>query len=160
MKVAKNAVVSIHYTLTAPDGQVLDSSSGGEPLAYVHGLGNLIPGLEARLEGHGKGEPFDVTLAAADGYGERDERLVQKIQRNQLPPTIDLELGLELQARGPQGDLVVTVVAIEDQTVTLDGNHPLAGMELHFVGEIVDVRAASGEELAHGHVHGAGGHHH
>ncbi|MSR62402.1 MAG: peptidylprolyl isomerase [Planctomycetes bacterium] len=160
MKVAKNAVVSIHYTLTAPDGQVLDSSSAGEPLAYVHGLGNLIPGLEARLEGHGKSEPFDVTLAAVDGYGERDERLVQKIERNQLPPSIELELGLELQARGPQGDMVVSVVAIEGQTVTLDGNHPLAGMELHFVGEIVDVRSASGEELAHGHVHGAGGHHH
>jgi len=159
MKVAKNAVVSIHYTLTAPDGQVLDSSSGGEPLAYVHGLGNLIPGLEARLEGQDKGTPFDVTLAAADGYGERDERLVQKIERTQLPPTIDLELGLELQAKGPQGDMVVTVVAIEDETVTLDGNHPLAGMELHFVGEIVDVRAASREELSHGHVHGAGGHH-
>jgi FKBP-type peptidyl-prolyl cis-trans isomerase SlyD len=160
MQVAKHAVVSIDYTLTAPDGEVLDSSEGGEPLAYVHGTDALIPGLEAELEGKVKGTRFDVFVDPAQGYGERDESLVHKVERQKLPPGIELELGLQLQARGPEGDLIVTVIALEGERVTLDGNHPLAGMRLHFVGEIKDVRAATREELAHGHVHGAGGHHH
>ena len=160
MQVARNAVVSIHYTLTSPEGEQLDSSHGGAPLAYVHGTGSLIPGLEAALEGHAKGERFDVRVPPAVGYGERDERLVKEISRKELPPGIELELGLELAARSDDGDLIVTGVGLEGERVTLDGNHPLAGMELHFVGEIVDVRAATSEELAHGHVHGAGGHEH
>lgn len=160
MQVAKHAVVSIDYTLTAPDGEVLDSSQGGEPLAYVHGTDALIPGLESELEGKKKGDRFDVHVEPGDGYGERDERLVHEVEKKQLPPGIELEIGLQLQAKGPDGDLIVTVVALQEERVTLDGNHPLAGMRLHFVGEIKDVRAATREELAHGHVHGAGGHHH
>jgi FKBP-type peptidyl-prolyl cis-trans isomerase SlyD len=160
MQIAKHAVVTIDYTLTAPDGEVLDSSEGGEPLAYVHGIGNLVPGLEQALEGKLKGERFDVRVAAAEGYGERDERLVQVVARKQLPAGVELEIGTQLQARGKEGDFVVTVVKLEGDSVTLDGNHPLAGIDLKFVGEIRDVRAATREELAHGHVHGAGGHHH
>jgi FKBP-type peptidyl-prolyl cis-trans isomerase SlyD len=159
-QVAAESVVTIHYTLTAPDGEVIDSSQGGDPLAYVHGTGSLIPGLESELEGKAKGHRFDVTVEPEEGYGERDERLVHEVTRAQLPPGVELELGLQFQAQSPEGDLVVTVVGLEGDRVTLDGNHPLAGMPLHFVGEIVDVRPATEEELQHGHVHGPGGHHH
>lgn len=160
MLVAKHAVVTLDYTLSGPDGAVLDTSSGGEPLAYVHGTEALVPGLEAHLEGKQRGDHFDVHVEAAQGYGLRDERLVQSVDRKELPPDLELEIGLELQARGPHGDLIVTVVALQDQRVTLDGNHPLAGMRLHFSGEIRDVRAATRDELLHGHVHGPGAHHH
>jgi len=160
MQVAKHAVVTIAYTLTAPDGEVLDTSEGGEPLAYVHGTGSLVPGLEAALEGKNKGDRFQVHVAPEQGYGERDEALVQVIERQKLPPGLELEVGVQLQARGEDGDLVVTVVKLEEGRVTLDGNHPLAGLQLHFVGEIRDVRAATRVELEHGHVHGPGGHHH
>jgi FKBP-type peptidyl-prolyl cis-trans isomerase SlyD len=157
MQVAKHAVVTISYTLKAPDGEVLDTSDGGEPLAYVHGTGSLVPGLEAALEGKSKGHSFDVRVAPAEGYGERDERLVQELDRKQLPPGMELEVGQQLQAQSPDGDLIVTVVKLAGERVTLDGNHPLAGMTLQFTGEIRDVRAATHAELAHGHVHGPGG---
>lgn len=160
MNVSKNAVVTIAYTLTAPDGEVLDTSEGSEPLAYVHGTGSLVTGLESELEGKQKGHRFDVNVAAADGYGERDERLVHEVSRAKLPPGMELEVGTQLQAKGADGNWIVTVVELEGDRVTLDGNHPLAGMALHFVGEVRDVREATREELAHGHVHGAGGHAH
>lgn len=159
MRVAKHVVVSIDYTLTAPDGEVLDSSSGGEPLAYLHGTGALVPGLEAALEGKGVGEPFDVVLTPAEGYGERDEGLVQTLERSELPPDIELELGLQLLARGPEGERILTVVGLEGTSVALDANHPLAGIALHFVGAVRELRAPTEEELAHGHVHGPHGHH-
>ncbi|NOT30917.1 MAG: peptidylprolyl isomerase [Planctomycetes bacterium] len=160
MQIAKHSVVTLEYTLTAPDGEVLDSSKGGQPLAYVHGTEALVPGLERELEGKRKGDRFDVHVAPDDGYGAREEHLVHDVTRAQLPPGLELEVGLQLQAKGPDGDLIVTIVALSGELVTLDGNHPLAGMELHFTGEVVDVRAASREELAHGHVHGQGGHAH
>jgi FKBP-type peptidyl-prolyl cis-trans isomerase SlyD len=160
MQVAKHAVVTIEYTLTAPDGEVIDTSTGREPLAYVHGTEALVPGLERELEGKKSGDRFDVKVAPDDGYGERDEGLVHSVTRAQLPPGIGLEVGLQLQAKSPDGDLIVTIVALEGERVTLDGNHPLAGMELHFTGQVVGVRAATREELSHGHVHGAGGHAH
>jgi FKBP-type peptidyl-prolyl cis-trans isomerase SlyD len=159
MQIAKHAVVTIAYTLTAPDGEVLDTSEGGEPLTYLHGTGALIPGLESELEGKTKGERFDVHVEPADGYGERDERLVQDVERRQLPPGIKLEIGSQLEAQGPDGALIVTVVKLAGERVTLDANHPLAGMALKFVGEIREVRAATRDELSHGHVHGPGGHH-
>lgn len=160
MQIQKHAVVSLEYTLTDPAGEVLDTSEGGEPLAYVHGTESLIPGLEARLEGLVKGARFDVHVEPDEGYGKRNEGLVHSVPRDQLPPDIELEVGMQLQARSPEGDLVVTIVALEGEQVTLDGNHPLAGMRLHFVGEIKDVRMATAEELAHGHVHGPGAHSH
>jgi FKBP-type peptidyl-prolyl cis-trans isomerase SlyD len=156
MQIAKHTVVALDYTLTAPDGEVLDSSSGGPPLEYVHGIGALVPGLESRLEGKQKGERFEVRVPAAEGYGERDERLVQEVPRSRLPAGLTLELGTQLQARGKDGEMVLTVVKLEAERVTLDGNHPLAGMDLQFAGEIRDVRAATQDELAHGHVHGEG----
>ena len=160
MNVTKNSVVTIDYILTAPDGEVLDTSEGGEPLVYVHGTGSIVPGLEAELEGKSSGHRFDVKIAPGEGYGERDERLVHQVSRAKLPPNIELEVGTQLQARGPDGDWIVTVVALAGDRVTLDGNHPLAGMPLHFVGEVKGVREATREELAHGHVHGPGGHEH
>ena len=160
MRVAKHVVVSLAYTLTAPDGEVLDTSEGGEPLAYLHGVGALVPGLEAALEGQEKGHRFDVRLQPAEGYGERDEKLVQVIERKALPKELELELGLQLVARGPEGERIVTVIGLEGPDVVLDANHPLAGMVLRFVGEVRDLRAATAEELAHGHVHGPHGHGH
>jgi len=160
MKIARHSVVTIEYTLTSPDGEVLDTSKGGDPLSYLHGVGMLIPGLEKNLEGRGAGEAFDVKVAPHEGYGLRDERLVHKVTKQQLPAGLEVEIGLELSARGPEGELVMTVVAVEGEQVTLDGNHPLAGIELHFTGEVKGVREATKDELSHGHVHGAGGHHH
>jgi FKBP-type peptidyl-prolyl cis-trans isomerase SlyD len=160
MQVSKHAVVTIRYTLESPEGEVLDTSEGGAPLAYVHGTDSIVPGLERALAGKTKGESFDVRVAPEQGYGSRDESLVHSVTRAQLPPGLELEVGAQLVARGPDGDTVVTVVALEGEDVTLDGNHPLAGMELRFHGAIEDVRAATREELAHGHVHGPGGHHH
>lgn len=154
MKIAKDSVVSIHYTLKDGSGAVLDSSSGAEPLAYLHGNGNLVPGLEAALEGKGKGAKLDVTVAPAEGYGPRDEKLVQKVPKRMF------EGGVDVGQRFHAGPSVVTVTHIQGDMVTVDANHPLAGQDLHFSVEVMDVRAASEEELEHGHVHGAGGHHH
>jgi len=160
MPIAHNDVVSIHYTLKDDADKVLDSSAGGEPLAYLHGHGNLIPGLESALTGHEVGERLKVTVPAADGYGEYDRALVQRVPRRALKGIADLRVGMRLQAGTEQGPRAVTVTHIAGDMVTLDGNHPLAGQNLNFEVEITAVRAASEEELAHGHVHGAGGHHH
>ena len=159
MKIQEHSVVSIDYTLTNAEGEILDTSNGDEPLTYIHGVGGLIPGLEAELEGKGVGSAFKVKIAPEDAYGVRDERKVARVPRNQLPEG-DIEEGMQFQARGPEGVEVVTVVEVTDDAVTLDGNHPLAGFELHFDVTVVAVRAATEEELEHGHVHGPGGHHH
>ncbi len=154
MQIAKDSVVSIHYTLTDDAGAVLDSSDGNEPLAYLHGNGNLIPGLEAELTGKAKGAKLEVKVAPKDGYGEFDPQLVHQVPKRQFDG--DIEVGQRFHA----GPSVVTVTKILGDMVTVDGNHPLAGKSLHFKVEVMDVRAATEEELEHGHVHGAGGHHH
>jgi FKBP-type peptidyl-prolyl cis-trans isomerase SlyD len=160
MPIALNDVVSIHYTLRDDADKVLDSSAGREPLAYLHGHGNLIPGLERALAGHEVGERLKVTVPAADGYGEYEQALVQKVPRRTLKGIANLRVGMRLQAGTEHGHRAVTVTHIAGDMVTLDGNHPLAGQNLNFEVEITAVRAASEEELAHGHVHGDGGHHH
>jgi len=154
MKIAKHAVASIHYTLKDGAGAVLDSSDGNEPLAYIHGIGNLVPGLETALEGKASGDKLSVSVAPADGYGPRDDKLVQKVPKRMFEGSV--ELGMRFHA----GPSVVTVTLIQGDMVTVDANHPLAGQDLHFTVEVIDVRDASEEELEHGHVHGAGGHHH
>lgn len=158
MPIAPNDVVTIHYTLTDDADKVIDSSSGGEPLAYLHGHGNIIPGLERELAGKSVGERLTVRVPAAEGYGEYDRALVQKVPRRTLKGIANLRVGLRLQA----GHQPVTVTHIAGDMVTLDGNHPLAGQNLKFDVEITAVRPATEEELAHGHVHvhGSGGHHH
>ncbi|MCX5661390.1 MAG: peptidylprolyl isomerase [Planctomycetota bacterium] len=161
MKIAQHKVVTINYKLTDPKGQVIDTSEGREPLVYIHGGGNLIPGLESALEGKGAGDRIDVTIAPEHGYGLRNEELVQPVPRKSFPGVKVLEVGMQFRAQGPDGQRVVTVVSFgKDDEVMVDGNHPLAGMPLHFDVTVVTVRAATKEELDHGHVHGPGGHHH
>jgi len=161
MAVASDCVVTIHYTLKDDAGTVLDRSSPEEPLAYLHGHGNIIPGLEKQLDGKESGDALAVTLAPAEGYGEYDDRLVQSVPRQALQGIKDVKPGMRLQAQTEQGPQAVTVTEVLTDTVTLDGNHPLAGKSLHFDVQIEDVRPATKEELSHGHVHGPDeGHHH
>jgi FKBP-type peptidyl-prolyl cis-trans isomerase SlyD len=160
MQIIENSVVSFHYTLTDKDGQVIDSSAGNAPLTYLHGVGQIVPGLENALLGKTVGEKLDVEVSAAEGYGEHHDFMVQQVPREAFQGVDEIEPGMQFQAQTPQGGMTVTVTAVDATTVTVDGNHPLAGKNLFFAVEIVSVRAASSEELEHGHVHGEGGHHH
>jgi FKBP-type peptidyl-prolyl cis-trans isomerase SlyD len=161
MQISSQKVVTIDYTLTDNQNAVLDSSEGGEPLAYIHGIGNLIPGLENALEGKAAGDAFRVAIQPDQAYGERRENLVQTLPRQHFDGVDNLEVGMQFQASTQDGDTqIVTVVAIQGDQVTVDGNHPLAGQTLNFEVLVVEVRDATAEELEHGHVHGPGGHHH
>jgi FKBP-type peptidyl-prolyl cis-trans isomerase SlyD len=160
MSIAQDQVVSIHYTLRNDAGEVLDSSAKGEPLTYLHGHGNLIPGLERELAGKTTGDKLNVKVAPADAYGEYDKALVQRVPRRALKGVPDVRVGLRLQAQTERGPRAVTVTQLTGDLVTLDGNHPLAGQNLNFEVEVGAVRPASAEELEHGHVHGPDGHHH
>jgi FKBP-type peptidyl-prolyl cis-trans isomerase SlyD len=160
MAIARNSVVTIHYTLKDDAGEVLDSSASGEPIAYLHGYGNLVPGLERELEGKDVGDKLSVQVSAAEGYGEYDRQLVQQVPRRQLKGIPDVAAGMRLQAQTSHGPRTVTVTHVASDMVTIDGNHPLAGKILNFEVEIAGVRQATGEELSHGHVHGPDGHHH
>jgi FKBP-type peptidyl-prolyl cis-trans isomerase SlyD len=159
MKIAKDKVAAIHYTLTDNNGTVLDSSKGREPLYYIQGIGNLIPGMEEGLEGKAKGDKFIIDVSPEKGYGVRDDKQMQKVPRSAFGGQ-DVKVGMQFSAGGNHGSQVVTVTEISLDTVTVDANHPLAGVELHFDVEVMEVRNATPEELAHGHVHGPGGHHH
>jgi FKBP-type peptidyl-prolyl cis-trans isomerase SlyD len=160
VEITADRVVTIHYTLKDDHGAVLDSSAGGEPLAYIQGHGNLVSGLEKALEGKQDGNTLSVSVAPADGYGIRQETLVQRVPKRTLQGLGELKKGVQFQARTDDGMRLFTVTAVIGDMVTLDGNHPLADQTLHFDVEVVGVREATAEELEHGHVHGAGGHHH
>ena len=160
MQIAHQKVVSIHYTLTNVDGEILDSSEGSEPLAYLHGFGNIIPGLENALTGRKVGDRFSVSVAPAEGYGERDDAMVQAVPRTAFQGVDEIQPGMQFQAQSPEGMQLVTVIGVEGEEVILDGNHPMAGLTLNFAVEVTEVRDATHEELDHGHVHGPGGHHH
>ena len=160
MQIAKNTVATIDYTLTDPQGQVIDSSKGREPLAYLHGASNIIPGLESALEGKSAGDTMIVSVPPEQGYGMRDPNLVQPVPRTNFQGAPDIKPGMQFQAHTAEGARIVTVVKVDEQNVTVDANHPLAGMDLKFDVSVVGVREASAEELKHGHAHGAGGHHH
>ncbi|QEM81109.1 MULTISPECIES: FKBP-type peptidyl-prolyl cis-trans isomerase [Halomonas] len=160
MQIAQNSVVAFHYTLTNDAGEVLDSSEGREPLTYLHGAGNIIPGLEKELEGKSTGDKLVAKVAPAEGYGEVQDQLVQEVPRDAFQGVDNIEAGMQFQAQTQGGPLMVTVTKVEGDTVTVDGNHPLAGQTLNFDVEITDVREASQEEIEHGHVHGEGGHQH
>jgi len=160
MSVSQDQVVSIHYTLRDDAGEIIDRSADGEPLTYLHGHGNLIPGLERELTGRKPGDRLQVKIAPAEAYGEYDKELVQRVPRRALKGIASLRVGMRLQAQAPGSSRAVTVTQIVGDMVTLDGNHPLAGKNLNFEVEVAGVRAATEEELAHGHVHGPGGHHH
>jgi FKBP-type peptidyl-prolyl cis-trans isomerase SlyD len=160
MTITKNSVVSIDYTLTSDTGEVLDTSQGGSPLVYLHGVGGLIPGMERGLEGKVSGDAFKIIVAPGEGYGEKRQELIQQVPRKMFSGANDIKPGMQFQAKTEQGPQVVTVVAADADNVTIDANHPLAGVTLHFDVKVVDVRAATEEEIQHGHVHGPGGHHH
>jgi FKBP-type peptidyl-prolyl cis-trans isomerase SlyD len=160
MQIARDSVAAFHYTLTDDQNQVIDSSAGRDPLIYLHGGGQIVPGLEKQLEGRSAGDKFTADVAPEEGYGVHHPELMQEVPRSAFQGVEDIQPGMQFQGRGPQGEINVTVTRVEDDKVFIDGNHPLAGKTLHFAIEVTDVRAASEEELAHGHVHGAGGHHH
>ena len=160
MQIANDVVASIEYTLTDDQGNIIDSSVGGEPLAYLHGAGNIIPGLENALAGKQVGDAFKVSIAPAEGYGEKNDSLLQVVPREMFQGVETIEVGMQFHAQTDYGMQVITVAAVEGANITVDGNHPLAGQTLNFDVKVVDVRAASAEELEHGHVHGPDGHHH
>jgi len=161
MSIKDNSAVSFHYSLTDDEGQQLDSSAGKEPLAYLHGAGNIIPGLENALTGKAVGDSMTVAVSAAEGYGEVQQELIQDVPRTSFQGVEQIEVGMQFEAQTGQGGTVpVTVTAVTDETVTVDGNHPLSGKNLSFDVSIEAVRDATAEELEHGHVHGPGGHEH
>lgn len=151
----------MHYELKDAQGEVLDSSKGQEPLVYLHGAGNIIPGLEEALVGKTVGDTVDAVIAPEKGYGMPVDALVQTVPKEAFGEEVSkVEVGMRFQAETEQGPVPVVVTAMDDTTVTVDGNHPLAGKELHFNVSIAEVREASAEETEHGHVHGPGGHQH
>jgi FKBP-type peptidyl-prolyl cis-trans isomerase SlyD len=153
-------VVSFHYTLKDSKGNVLESSFGDEPLSYLEGVGQIIPGLESAIQGLKKGDKKSVAVKAEEAYGEYEQELVVQVPREQIPKK-DVEVGDRFHADSGQGhSQVVVVTAVSDTHVTVDGNHPLAGQDLHFDVEIAEIREATAEELEHGHAHGPGGHQH
>ncbi|MBS3958027.1 MAG: peptidylprolyl isomerase [Xanthomonadaceae bacterium] len=160
MQIAERTVASFHYTLTSPEGQVIDDSRGREPLPYLHGAGQIVPGLEKAMAGRVAGDRFQVVVPAAEGYGEHNPEMMQAVPRAAFPADAELAPGMQFEAQGPMGPITVVVARVEADSVTIDANHPLAGMPLHFDIEIVEVREASVEEVLHGHVHGPGGHPH
>ncbi|MBX9914174.1 MAG: peptidylprolyl isomerase [Pseudomonadaceae bacterium] len=161
MLIAANKAVSIDYTLTNDAGEVIDSSAGGAPLAYLQGAGNIIVGLEKALEGKQAGDELTVSVEPQDAYGEYSAELVATLGRDMFEGVEEMEVGMQFHASAPDGGMqIVTVRALEGDDVIVDGNHPLAGQRLTFAVKIVSVRDASAEELAHGHIHGEGGHHH
>ena len=160
MEIAADRVVLIHYTLKDDAGAVIDSSAGGEPLAYIQGHGNLVTGLEKALEGKHDGNTVAVSVPPEEGYGTHDASLIQRVPKRSMQGSGEIKKGMQFQARTGDGMRLFTVTAVVGDMVTLDGNHPLADQRLHFDVAIVGVREATAEELEHGHVHGAGGHHH
>ena len=160
MQISNNSVVTLNYTLKNDQGEILDESQDGSFL-YMHGAGGIIPGLESQLEGKSAGDTFTAHIEPADGYGERDDSMVQVVPRDMFDKEHPIEVGTQFHAESPEGDmLTVTVTKIEGDDITVDGNHPLAGIALNFDVKIADIREASAEEIEHGHVHGPGGHHH
>ena len=160
MKIENNKVVGIEYTLKDKDGAVVDSNVGsGEPLFFIQGLGTIVPGLERAMNGKTLGESFDVEIKAVDGYGEHDPSRSRKVPRS-VVGDMDVKVGMMLQASGPEGASVVTVSAVSDEDITIDGNHPMAGKDLFFSIKVAEIRDATEEEISHGHAHGPDGHHH
>jgi len=147
MKIRKDAMVSIHYTLTDDSGQILDTSKGREPLNFIQGSGQIIPGIEKALEGRRSGEEFSVVVEPEEGYGKRDESFLCKVPKDQFQEIGEVEVGMRFQVDMGEGPLLMNVAAIEDDGVVLDGNHPLADTRLMFDVSVLDVREATEEEL-------------
>ena len=153
MKITKDMVVAIDYTLKNNEGEVIDSSAEGEPMQYLHGAKNIIVGLEQELEGKSMGDNLDVHVASELAYGEKMDMLIQEVPKNAFGEIKDIQIGMRFQAETEQGPVPVIVTSVTDSTVVVDGNHPLAGQDLHFEVTVKAVREASKEEIEHGHVH-------
>jgi len=159
MTISHHKVVTIDYTLKNAQGEVLDSSEGQEPLVYLHGAENIVVGLERELEGKAIGDSLNTIVSPEDGYGVRNEELIAAVPRELFESDMDIEVGMSFQAETDQGVQVVNIVAVNDEEVTVDGNHPLADEALHFDVTVRAIREATAEELEHGHVHSAGCNH-
>jgi FKBP-type peptidyl-prolyl cis-trans isomerase SlyD len=159
MKIEKDRVVRFHYTVSEQGAEPTESSVGREPLAILAGHGNIIPGLEKAMEGHEAGDKFGVDVAAAEAYGEKREGLSQRVPKKHFGGQ-RLEPGMQVVLNTNFGPRAVTIEKVGMSVVDVDLNHPMAGKDLHFDIEVVEVREATAEELEHGHVHGDGGHHH
>lgn len=158
MQIAENTVVSMHYKLTNPKGDVIDSSEGRDPLAYLHGHRNIISGLEKQLEGKSAGDALVANVPAAEAYGEHNPELVVQATRSQFPENAELVTGMQFQAQTQTGATIATITAVNGDDITVDTNHPLAGVDLTFDVQIVLVRQATQNEIEHGHVHAPGAH--
>ena len=157
MQIAKDSVVSIHYTLRDETGEVLDTSNGRDPLEYLQGAGQIIPGLESELEGKKAGDEFSVTIEPEHGYGSRDESLVHDVPKTEFETPDEIEVGMQFRVGAEGGTLIMVVAGVGDDVVTLDGNHPLAGETLAFDVSVTGVRRATEDEIkASQHVHGSG----
>ena len=156
--VTNGQVVSMEYTLRV-DGKVVDSSEGAEPLQYLHGAANIVPGLEREIEGMALGESKKVIVEPLEGYGEMDEEAYADVPRSEFPDDMPLQPGVEMQLTTPDGQpMYARIESVEGETVTLNMNHPLAGAELHFDVKVVGLRDATKEEMDHGHAHDGHGH--
>lgn len=161
MQIARDRVVALEYTLKDVEGKVIDTNQDGEDFYYLHGHHGIVPGLERALEGKERGAALDVELEPEDGYGEYDEALVFDVPRSALPEGLEIRRGEKVRASAPDGSTRAAVITkVKLQTVTLDANHELAGKKLFFSVRVKDVRKATRDEIAHGHAHGPGGHHH
>ena len=160
MQIESNSVVTLHYTLKDNDGKIIDQSDDGSFL-YLHGAMNIIPGLENALTGKAAGDELSVSVTPEQGYGVKDPARIQDVPKEMFEGNDDIQVGVQFHAEGPDGAaVVVTVVEVKDDVVVIDGNHALAGVDLNFDVKIVEVRAASEEEVSDGHVHGPHGHAH
>ena len=161
MLITNQHVVAIDYTLSNDAGEVIDSSAGGEPLVYLHGASNIIAGLENALAGKAVGDELEVSIEPEDAYGEYSAELITNLGREMFEGVEELEVGMQFHASAPDGGMqIVTIRDVDGDQVSIDGNHPLASQQLNFKVKVVSIRAASEEEIAHGHVHGEGGHQH
>jgi len=160
MTIQNDKVVLIDYTLNNDNGDILDTSTGREPLAYIQGHQNIIPGLEKEMLGKKVGDKFKAVVQPEEGYGKFTPALLQDVPRSAFKGVDEIAVGMQFQAQLEDGPIIMAVKKIDGDTITIDGNHPLADQVLTFDVEVVEIRDASEEELAHGHVHGVGGHHH
>ncbi len=153
MSIQNNSVVRFHYTLKDEEGHLVDSSEGAEPLPYLHGANNIVPGLEKALEGKNVGDKLDVKVLADEGYGDYNPNLKQAASRELFQGVEEIEVGAQFEAQTDQGPISVVVTEVGEDEIVVDGNHPLAGQDLYFSVEIVEVREASDEEVEQGHAH-------
>jgi FKBP-type peptidyl-prolyl cis-trans isomerase SlyD len=160
MQIEKHRVVTLTYTLKDNDDNIIDKSDDGS-FCYLHGAGNIIPGLENALIGKAAGDKLAVAVPPEEAYGVHDAEKTQKVPRDMFPPEQEIEPGMQFHAQSPEGQpFVVTITGVEEDGIVVDGNHPLAGVHLNFEVKVMEVREASSEEIEHGHVHGPDGHHH